>query len=377
MDEETYQRVCAIVDLNAIRANIAATKQIIRPGTRVCAVIKADGYGHGAIPIAKALSADGIDMFAVAIPEEGAALREAGIKEPILLLGYTAPEQYGMLFDYDLTPAIFQYQRAEELSRMAVARGVEKRIHIKLDTGMSRIGFADTDESVKEVAKIQGLPGIRIEGLFTHFAKADETDKESAHRQLSRYLEFVRKLSEAGVTIPIRHVSNSAGIIDLPEANLDMVRSGISTYGLYPSEEVDKSRLALQPALEWKTHISYVKTLPAGCQISYGGTYETKAETRIATIPVGYADGYPRRLSGKGRVLIHGQYAPITGRICMDQFMVDVTHIPEAKQGDVVTLVGKDGDLFIPVEEPADLSGSFNYEFVCDISKRVPRVYRK
>ena len=374
-EEDKYQRVSAIVDLKAIRDNIAEEKKRIGPGTGICAVVKADGYGHGAVPVAKALSRENVAMFAVAIPEEGAALRQGGIGEPILLLGYTAPEQYDMLFDYDLTPAVFQYERAYELNEAAGKRNTRKKIHIKLDTGMSRIGYADTEESVREVIRIHELPNLEIEGIFTHFARADETDKEPARRQLARYLAFMGRLERAGVTVPIRHVSNSAAIIDLPEANLDMVRSGISTYGLYPSGEVDKSRLRLRPAMELKTHISYIKTLPPGCQISYGGIYETVKETRIVTIPVGYADGYPRSLSNRGRVLIHGKYAPIRGRICMDQFMVDVTEIPEARQGDVVTLFGKDGREFLPVEEVAELAGSFHYEFVCGISKRVPRIY--
>lgn len=370
-----YSRVSAVVSIRAVRENIETARRMIKSGTKLCAVIKADGYGHGAVPIAKALSKDGIDMFAVAIPEEGEALRKEGIEEPILLLGYTAPEQYEMLFDYDLTPTVFQYDRAMQLSGMAQARNSVKKIHIKIDTGMSRIGFADTDDSVLELKKIQELPGIEIEGIFTHFAKADESDLTPARLQLARFLTFVRKAEAAGIDVGIKHASNSAGIIELPEANLDMVRCGISTYGLYPSEEVEKRKMILRPAMQLKTHISYVKTVPAGTAVSYGGTYVADRPIRIATIPVGYADGYPRSLSNRGRVLIRGKYAPIRGRICMDQFMVDVTEIPEACQGDTVTLFGKDGEVSLPVEEPADLSGSFNYEFVCGISKRVPRVY--
>ncbi len=374
-EEEITQRVAVLIDLRAIRENIAEEKKIIAPGTGICAVVKADAYGHGAVPVAKALSKDGIAMFAVAIPEEGAELRKAGIQEPILLLGYTAPQQYEMLFDYDLTPTLFQYERARELNEMAAKRKTRKKIHIKLDTGMGRIGYADTEESAEEIRRIHALPNLEIEGVFTHFARADETDKEPARRQLTRYLNFIGMLKDRGIQVPIRHASNSAGIIDLPEANLDMVRSGIATYGLYPSEEVDQSRLPLRPAMEFKTHISYVKTLPPGCQISYGGIYETVRETRIATIPVGYADGYPRSLSNRGSVLIHGKYAPIRGRICMDQFMVDVTQIPEAKQGDTVTLFGWDHGQFLSVEKVAELAGSFHYEFVCGIARRVPRIY--
>jgi alanine racemase len=276
---------------------------------------------------------------------------------------------------FHIATAVFTWEMAEEISKTAVAMGETASIHIKLDTGMSRIGFQTTKESLQIIKKIAALPGICIEGCFTHFARMDETDMSWSQKQLHSYLEFVSQMESEGIEIPIKHISNSAGIIQMPQANLDMVRDGISVYGLYPSEEVDKEKLPLEPAMELKAYVSHVKTLKAGTQISYGGTYITTRETRVATIPVGYADGYPRSLSGKGRVLIHGQSASVLGRICMDQFMVDVTDIPDVRQGDEVTLMGKDGEEFIPVEEVAKMAYSFNYEFVCDVGKRVPRIY--
>jgi alanine racemase len=338
------------------------------------AVIKADGYGHGAGMIAKYCD-DVIDSYAVAIVEEGIALRQEGFTKPILLLGYTHHSQYGKLIDYNLIPAIFSYEMAKPLSDLAVELEKTVKIHIKLDTGMSRIGFDDSDKSVEEIVKISNLPNIEIDGMFSHLARADETDKSYAQAQFERYMTFTKKLESKGVKIPNRHISNSAAIMELSEMNLEIVRSGIITYGLYPSEEVDKNELDIIPAMELKTHISYIKTLPKGVAVGYGGTYITKDETVVATIPIGYADGYPRSLSNKGEVLIKSKRAPIIGRVCMDQLMVDVTHIDNPVVGDTVTLMGRDGEEFLSCEELADKAGSFNYEFVCDVSKRVPRVY--
>ena len=264
---------------------------------------------------------------------------------------------------------------AKELSAEAVRQGKEVKVHIKVDTGMSRIGFADTEDSVKEVCAISQLPGLKLEGLFTHFAKADELDKTATEKQLARYLAFCKACEEAGVSFRIHHCSNSAGIIDLPEANLDMVRAGITVYGLYPSDEVKKDLVPLKPAMEMKSHIVHVKTIAPGTEVSYGGIYTADSPRRIATVPVGYADGYPRSLSNKGCVLVAGKRAPICGRVCMDQMMVDVTEIPEAVPGMEVTMFGKDGEACLSVDELAELSGRFNYEFVCDLSKRVPRIY--
>ena len=339
-----YYRVHAVIDLDAICHNIQEVKRVVGEGVKVMPVIKADGYGHGAVPIAKELNKIGVDAFAVAILEEGITLRNHGIKKPILILGYTSEYQYSSLIQYEIEPTVFCYEMAESLSKIAQALGKVAKIHIKLDTGMNRIGFKPTQESVEIVERISKLPNIKIEGIFTHFACADEADKTSAYEQERKYDQFIKWLEEKDIYIPIKHVSNSASIIDLAGFRKDMVRSGIITYGLYPSEEVSKDVLDLKPAMELKTHIVYIKEVGPGEGISYNHTYVTDKKTKIATIPVGYADGYPRALSSKGRVLIRGQYAPIIGRICMDQFMVDVTDIEGISVMDEVTLVGHDGN---------------------------------
>ena len=370
-----YYRVHAVIDLDAICHNIQEVKRVVGEGVKVMPVIKADGYGHGAVPIAKELNKIGVDAFAVAILEEGITLRNHGIKKPILILGYTSEYQYSSLIQYEIEPTVFCYEMAESLSKIAQALGKVAKIHIKLDTGMNRIGFKPTQESVEIVERISKLPNIKIEGIFTHFACADEADKTSAYEQERKYDQFIKWLEEKDIYIPIKHVSNSASIIDLAGFRKDMVRSGIITYGLYPSEEVSKDVLDLKPAMELKTHIVYIKEVGPGEGISYNHTYVTDKKTKIATIPVGYADGYPRALSSKGRVLIRGQYAPIIGRVCMDQFMVDVSHIDGVKVRDDVTLIGQDGDREVTVEEVAAPANSFNYELVCNISRRVPRTY--
>jgi len=373
---KAYKRVAAYVNLDAIEYNFESMKANLTEGTKMAAVIKTDGYGHGAVPIARLMEPkEYIWGFAAATIEEALELRKNGVKKPILILGYTFPDAYGDIAEQDIRPAVFRLDMAEELSREAAARKKTIHVHIKLDTGMSRIGFADTEESVRIIQEIAKLPGLELEGLFTHFAKADELDKTSAGQQLSRYLAFAKECKKAGITFPIYHCSNSAGIIDLKEANLNMVRAGITVYGLYPSEEVQKNRVPLRPAMELKSHIVHVKEVEAGTQISYGGTYTAESSRRIATIPVGYGDGYPRSLSNKGYVLIYGKKAPICGRVCMDQFMVDVTDIPEAEAGMEVTLFGTDHGQTLALEELCELSGRFNYEFVCDITKRVPRIY--
>ena len=370
-----YYRVHAVIDLDAICHNIREVKRVVGEGVKVMPVIKADGYGHGAVPIAKELNKIGVDAFAVAILEEGITLRNNGIRQPILILGYTSEYQYSSLIQYEIEPTVFCYEMAESLSKIAQALGKDAKIHIKLDTGMNRIGFKPTKESVDIIEKIAKLPNIKIQGIFTHFACADEADKTETYEQERKYDQFITWLEERDIYIPIKHVSNSASIIDLDGFRKDMVRSGIITYGLYPSEEVSKDVLDLRPAMELKTHIVYIKEVEAGEGISYNHTYVTDKKTKIATIPVGYADGYPRALSSKGKVLIRVQYAPIIGRICMDQFMVDVTDIEGVSVMDEVTLVGHDGNKMLTVEEVANEAGSFNYEFVCGIGKRVPRVY--
>lgn len=373
-----YSRVCAEIDLDAVAYNMEQMHRNLKAGTQVIAVIKTDGYGHGAIPIAHLFQDyEYIWGFAVATVEEALSLRNHGIEKPILVLGYAFPEHYQVMVEQRIRPTVFRMDTAKELSNRAVETNEVMPIHIKIDTGMNRIGFPDEEESVRLIKQITELPNLNVEGIFTHFAKADEVDKTSALCQLERFRTFVGRLEKAGISIPLRHCSNSAGIIDLNQANMDAVRAGISIYGLYPSEEVDKKAVDLKPALSLYSHLVYVKTLPAGMAISYGGTFVTKRKTRVATIPVGYGDGYPRTLSNKGYVLIRGKRAPILGRVCMDQMMVDVTQIPDASEGDLVTMIGTDGEERITVEELSALSGRFHYEFVCDLGKRVPRVYRQ
>lgn len=371
-----YYRVKAEINLDAIHENVANAKALTKPGTKLMAIIKADAYGHGAVMVAHTLE-DVADAYGVAILEEGIELRQSGINKPILILGYTPAPLYPAMIKYDIATAVFEYDMAEKMSEAAEKIGKKAKVHIKLDTGMSRIGFKQDDESLEVIKKIAELPGIEIEGCFTHFATMDEKDKTKAMKQFERYMDFVERIEDVGIKIPVKHVSNSAGIIEKQEVNLDMVRDGICVYGMYPSDEVDKTKLKLTPAMEIKSYVSFVKTLEAGVEIGYGGTYITTKQTTVATIPVGYADGYSRALSNRGRVLIKGKSFPIIGRICMDQFMVDISELPEIKQGDEVTLVGRDGDEYISIEEVADMSYSFNYEFVCDIGKRIPRVYYK
>lgn len=373
--KEIYYRVQAKVDLNAIYHNLLEVRRKLPKDTKLMVIIKADAYGHGAVPIAKTFVNSGIiDAYGVAIIEEAIELREAGITTPILILGYTPKEQYDLVVSHDVTQTVFQYEMAEALSKEALRQGKTAKIHIKIDTGMNRIGFKDTLESLEEIKRISKLPNLEIEGVFSHFARADETDKTSTKQQLKRFIHFIELLEKEELTIPVKHIANSAGIIEFPQAYFNMVRCGIATYGIYPSDEVNRE-IPLIPAMELKTHVIYVKDVESGEGISYGATYVTDQVRKIATIPVGYADGYSRNLSNHGKVIIHGKYAPIVGRICMDQFMVDVTDIEDVKQGDCVTLLGRDGEAYISAEELAEWSHSFAYELVCTVGKRIPRVY--
>ena len=369
-------RVYAGIDLDALRYNMESMHKNIKEGTKIAAVIKADAYGHGALTVAKTIE----DLpyvwgFAVATADEAEMLIADGRKKPILILGISFPEHYELIVENEIRPAICEYEAAKALSDIAVRKNKTCHIHIKIDTGMSRIGLQVTEDSADLIAGIAKLPNIEIEGIFTHFAQADEYDKTPTQKQIALFQKMITMLEERNVKIPIHHCSNSAGIVEIPEANMDMVRAGITLYGLWPSEEVDQNSLDLKPVMELKTHVAYVKDLEAGRAISYGGTFITKRDSRIATIPVGYADGYCRGLSNTGSVLIHGKRAPICGRVCMDQFMVDVTDIPDVKIGDEVTLIGRDGDEVITMEEVGSLSGRFNYEFVCVLGKRIPRVF--
>ena len=372
----TNQRCYADIDLRAIGHNIDQVKGKIPEGVKVMAVIKADAYGHGAVQVGKYLE-NQVDYFGVATIEEAVELRKSGLQLPILILGYTLKEQYKNVVSYGITQTIYSYQAACALNEEAQKQQKKAVVHIALDTGMTRIGFQTEEESIGEIQKIKELPWLEVEGIFSHFSCADEKDKTYANMQMEKYDSFLERLEEAGVEIPIKHLCNSAGIMEFDHHRYQMVRSGIITYGLYPSEEVDKTALDLQPALTWKSHVAHVKTVKAGLGVSYGATFITRENMKIATVLVGYADGYPRSLSNKGRMLIHGKSVPIIGRVCMDQVMIDVTDVENVQVEDEVTLVGRDGDEVIPVEELAAMSYSFNYEFVCDINKRVIRNYLK
>ena len=367
-----YDNTQVIIDLDAIEKNIDAVRE--KAGLPVMAIVKADAYGHGAIQVARLLK-DKCAFFGVSSMLEAMELRRAGLDNPILILGYTPVSAFPTAVRNGIRPSIFHYEDALALSRTAVELGVSKApFHFALDTGMSRIGFQATTAAADQCARIARLPGIFAEGLFTHFATADSADLSRSQKQAELFYRFDSMLRDRGVEIPIRHLDNSAGILNFSHP-CEMVRSGIITYGLYPSDEVDRSRLALTPALSWQCRITHLKLLEAGREISYGGTFVTTKPTMVATIPVGYADGYRRSLSGKFHVLIHGKEAPILGRVCMDQLMVDVTHIPETRLEDTVILIGKSGDAQITVEQLAAAADSFNYELVCGISRRVPRIY--
>lgn len=373
---KTYSRVYAKIDLDAIAYNMEQMKQNIRPETKVMAVIKADGYGHGAVQIAEMMERwNYIWGFAVATLDEAVVLRTEGIQKPILVLGCVFPDQYMEMLKHEIRMNIYTEEMAESISRMAAREGKTAYMHIKLDTGMSRLGFGINEQSAETIKRISKMPNVNMEGIFTHFTKADEKDKSFTKKQIQEFVWMTERLKEKNVRFTYEHCSNSAGIIDVPEANFDIVRAGISTYGLYPSEEVDKTNVKLKPALALKSHVAFVKEIESGTPVSYGGTFVAREKMKIATIPVGYADGYPRSLSNKGYVLIRGKKAPILGRVCMDQFMVDVTQIEGVSFGDKVTMIGKDGNEILPVEVLSELSGRFNYEFVCDLGKRIPRVY--
>ena len=359
------------IDLDAISANFDAVRT--KAKVPVMAVIKADAYGHGAIPIARLLESR-CAFFGVSSIREALELRQAGLTIPILILGHTPVSAYPRAIAEGIRPTIFRYEDALALSDAAVKAGADAPFHFAVDTGMSRIGFQADPADADLCAKIAALPGLIPEGLFSHFATADSADLTRARQQAERFDRFSAMLAQRGLHIPIRHLNNSAGIMNFG-THYDMVRSGIVTYGMYPSDEVSPQLLELKPALTFLTCISHVKTLPAGREISYGGTYVTTKETVVATLPVGYADGYRRSLSNRFHVLIHGQKAPILGRVCMDQMMVDVTGIPDVAVGDQATLIGTDGDAAIAIEEIAAAAGSFNYEFACGISRRVPRIY--
>ena len=359
------------IDLDVIERNFDAVRE--KAKVPVMAVVKADAYGHGAIQVARLLQ-DKCAFFGVSSMLEAMELRKAGLHNPILVLGHMPTNAYPTAIREGIRPTIFHYDDALALSQAAVEAGQDAPFHFAVDTGMSRLGFQATEASADLCARIAHLPGLIPEGLFSHFATADCEDLNRSRRQAALFDAFDAMLKERGIHIPIRHLDNSAGLMNF-DTHYDMVRSGIVTYGMYPSSEVSESLLKLEPALQWLSRVTHVKTLPAGREISYGGTYTTTRDTVVATIPVGYADGYRRNLSGKFHVLIRGKKAPILGRICMDQMMVDVTNIPGVCLNDRVVLVGSYDDEKITMEQIAAAADSFNYEFVCGISRRVPRIY--
>lgn len=377
--EWEYSRVYAQIDLDAIRANLAYISRRIAPHTRILAVVKADGYGHGSVPIAREIEAlEELGGYAAATAEEALELRRAGIRKPILILGYTFPYAYEELIRQEVRLAVFREDTLEQLEEAARRAGRKAIVHVKVDTGMGRIGIQPREENIAFLERIAASGELELEGIFTHFARADETDLESTHRQMKRFQDFTALAEERlGMRIPCHHASNSAGILRLQEANLDLVRAGIILYGLCPSEEVAPESGWLRPAMSLHSHLVYVKEIEPGQSISYGGTFTADRRMRVGTVPVGYGDGYPRSLSGRGCVLIRGRRAPILGRVCMDQFMVDLSELPEVKEGDPVVLLGRDGQEEITAQELGKLSGRFNYELMCDISPRVPRVYVK
>ena len=375
MKMDFIRRTWAEIDLDALDYNIKSIKAKMKDGQKVMGIVKADCYGHGDDFIARKLDAAGFDWFGVSNIEEGMSLRTEGITKPILILGYTPVDCANILAEQKITQALIGMEYCKALQAAAEKAGVVVDGHIKLDTGMGRIGFPISEESVECIERISKLEHVVLEGMFTHFAKADETDKTYTKMQHEKFVWMQRALLERAIEIPYLDCDNSAGIIDFPDLKHDLARAGISLYGMYPSDEVNQQVIDLKPALELISHISFVKEVEAGTAISYGGTFVAPKKMRVATIPVGYGDGYPRSLSNKADVLIRGKRARILGRVCMDQFMADVTDIPKAAFMDQVILVGADGEEHISVEELSELSGRFPYEFVCCLSKRIPRVY--
>lgn len=374
MKNNKYYRVYAEINLDAIVKNVDNLMVLTKENTGALAVVKADGYGHGDVAVAKAV-AQKVTGYAVATLDEAVNLRENGVKKPILVLGYVDPYEFDILVSHEITATVFDVETAQLLADAARVQKKQAHCHIKVDTGMRRIGLEPDENGIAIVKQITALKELSADGIFTHFAASDETDKTSAEHQFKLFTDFTGRLEKEGIHFTYRHCANSAAVIDMPQADLDMVRLGIAMYGMYPSDEVKKEKVELFPALDLKSHITMVKEIPAGEKVSYGGTFTTTRTTKLATVSVGYGDGYPRALSSKGYVLVRGQKAPIVGRVCMDQMMVDVTDIENVTRADIVTLIGKDGDAEITVEEIAALAGTFNYEFVCDLGKRIPRSY--
>jgi len=375
------------IDLGAIAHNVRELRRLTRAKSRLMAVVKADGYGHGAVEVAQTAIKHGAEMLGVARLNEGVRLREAGMTVPILIFGYTPRELSQTLIDHDLVQTVYTFEAAESLSAAAVQLRKTARVHIKVDTGMGRLGILPDSprismlgkhlpgNAVRMIDSVMNLPRLEVEGIFTHFSTADSTDKTYTLRQLERFLDFVNALGKHGFEFPIKHAANSAALIDLPETHLDMVRPGISVYGFYPSKEVQKDRISLIPAMAFKTQVIQIKTVPAGSHISYGMTYQTEKLTRLAVVSAGYADGLNRLLSSLGQMIVRGIRANIVGRICMDLTILDVGHIPDVEIGDEVVIFGKQGAECIPAEELAASLNTIHYEIVTSITSRVQRLY--
>lgn len=369
-------RTWAEIDLDAVLHNFRAAKARLPHSTKLLAVLKANAYGHGSVRIGKLLEGEA-DYFAVAFTAEALELRHAGIETPILILGHVPTCDFPLLVQYGITATVDSLDEAKLLSDTALAIGKRAKLHIAIDTGMSRIGFAANEETVTQIAAIEALPMIEVEGIFSHFATADSVDKRYTFSQLEKFNALCDALQKAGISIPLRHIQNSAGIVDL-DCPFEMAREGIILYGMRPSSEVDLAKIGgVKPVMSLRTHVVHLATLPAGTPVSYGCTYVTSRETRVATISVGYADGYPRLLSGKGKVIINGVEVPLIGRICMDQCMADVTELDAVELGDTVTLFGSDGNCSISQDDLAESIGTIGYELVCNINPRVPRVFMK
>jgi alanine racemase len=369
--------VWAEIDLDALTSNMSEVRRLTSPTAKILAVVKANAYGHGAVEVSRTVLSGGADWLGVARLDEGLSLREAGIGAPILILGYLPHEQSADVVRSRLSQAVYTSDMALALAEAAAAEGTRAKVHLKIDTGMGRIGWIAGPEAVREIMILARNRHLEVEGIFTHFAAADLNDKKYTKEQFEKFTGLIEELRRNGLEIPIKHAANSAALMEMPETHLDMVRAGIILYGLYPSDEVDHSRIKLRPVMSLKAKVAHVKRVPAGFKVSYGCTYSTENDTVIATLPLGYADGYSRLLSSKGHALIRGRRAPVAGRVCMDQIMVDVGHIPGVNIGDEAVLIGRQGDQEITADEVAGMLGTINYEVVCMISHRVQRVYKK
>ncbi len=376
--EYKLNRAWAEIDLDAIAHNVREIKKLTGKRVELMGAVKADAYGHGVLEVVRTLLDNGVTQLAVSMLDEAIQIRKMGIGVPILILGFTDPARADEIILNDVTQTVFSLDLAQALSAAAVRLGKNAKIHVKIDTGMTRLGFMPGYGAVKSIMEISRMPGIIIEGLFTHFASADESERDYTLMQFERFMSVCSELARVGIHIPLKHVCNSGGIIQYPEMHLDMVRPGVILYGLYPSNEVSRSSICLKPAMTLKANVVHVKDVEKDVCISYGRTFRTSRKSRIATVPIGYADGYTRLMSNKGRMLVNGEFAPVVGRICMDQCMIDVTDLQkDVHVGDEVVIFGSQGGASISVDEIAAEVGTINYELVCIIGKRIPRVYLK